>query len=625
MLRLDDITLSPGGHDVLRGATWHLRAADHAGLIGRNGAGKTTLLRAMVGELSPETGQIHRRGGLRLGWLPQQAVSGSTDTVWNEVRSRMEQLQRLESAVQAAQTAVEADAPGAVERLGQATEAFRLAGGYAAEERIGEVLHGLGFAPDTWHRRCDTFSGGWQMRIALARLLLSQPDVALLDEPTNHLDLEARGWLGSFLSNAPWAFVLVSHDRHLLDRCVTRIVEVRGKRIHTFSGTYGRYLVERQLRTDQQASAYTRQQAEVARLEGFVERFRYKATKAAQAQSRVKQLERMERIDAPEAPESVARIRLPEAPPGALQAIELRAASVGWTEDTPVLEGLDLTLERGMRLVLLGPNGCGKSTILQTLAGTLRPLAGRRVLGDRTRIGVFTQDSAADLPAEQRGLDWLVAQAPTVSPQRLRAVLGALGLPGDASLRLIDKLSGGETARVALAALMARPHNALLLDEPSNHLDVQTVEVLVQALANFDGALLLVTHDRYLVEQVATHVGRIVDGRLEVHEGVLPSDFEPAGTTVSQGEAVPSEAALSYAERKKQQRELERAKKRLGSIDGDIEAAEGAVADLDDQLVAAATDYTKATSLGAERDAAQAVVDGLYAEWEQLEALLERA
>ena len=619
MIRLEDVALMPGGNEILAHATFHLRPGDHAGLVGRNGSGKTTLLRAIVGEVSPDAGKISVRAGARVGWLPQQAVSGSTRTVWDEARSGMTRVTALEAEVRAAERAVEAD-PDQAERLARVMESFRLAGGYAADEKVGEVLHGLGFGPAEWRRGCETFSGGWQMRIALARLLLSDPDVALLDEPTNHLDLEARSWLAGFLDRASWSFLVVSHDRWLLDRCVGRIVEVRGGRLDTYVGNFAAFLKERDLRAEQHLAAYEQQQAEIGHLERFVERFGAKATKATQAKSKQKAIDRIERIDAPLRDAKRARIRLPEAPAGAYDAIGLVGATVGWTAEAPVLRGVGLTVERGMRIALLGPNGSGKSTILQTLAGRLPPIAGRRKVGDRVRVGVFDQDQAQALPRESNALDHLANECPTVPPERIRAVLGALGLTGEMALRSIGALSGGEKARVALALLVVRPCNALLLDEPTNHLDAETVDVLVEALRGWEGALVIATHDRYVVQELATHVARIRGDGLELRPGVRPEDFEREA--LRREAMAPAVEAGAHADRKKRQREIERARRRLGEVEVEIPEAEAAVTRIDAALITAATDYGRVRTLAAEREVAAKEVEALYAEWESLEGLV---
>jgi ATP-binding cassette subfamily F protein 3 len=621
MLRLDAVTLAPGGEPLLLDADWHVHPGEHVGLVGRNGTGKTTLLRAIVGEQPVDGGRIHLRPGARIGWLPQQAVSGSTRPVWDEVSSRMGWYHALQAELDAAMRAADAGQPGSDQRLADATERFRAAGGYAVDETIGTVLSGLGFGPDRWRQPCDTFSGGWQMRIALARLLLAQPDLALLDEPTNHLDLEARSWLAGYLQQVPWTFVVVSHDRWLLDRAVDRIGEIRGQQLHTYVGNFSRFVVERESRLSDQANRFARQQEEIARLERFIERFGAKATKASQARSRQNALDRIERIDAPERLGKLPKLRLPEAPPGELEAVGLRDAALGWG-DAVVVEGVTFDLERGMRLAVLGPNGVGKSTLLHALAGRLPPIRGRRRVGDRSRIGVFTQDLAQDLPGEPSGLAHVSTLAPTVPPQQIRATLGALGLAPDAAERPIRELSGGEKARVALAALAVRPHNVLLLDEPTNHLDAESVAALVDALHAYAGAVLLVTHDRWLVERVATHVGRIANGRFSLHPGVRPDDFEPiAPAAAHDAHRRQTDDGGEHVDRKRIQRERERVRRRIQELERDISAAEAALARLDEALYAV-TDFQASRAAAQEREAAAARVDALYAEWEGLEARL---
>ena len=615
MIRLENVTLAPGGVDLLIDVDWHIRQGESVGLVGRNGTGKTTILRAIIGEQDIDGGQVKVRPNLALGYLPQQAVSGSTRTVWDEVRSRMWRIQKLRARMKAAEDAVEASVPGAIEKLDAAIEAFRIAGGFSEEEKIGEVLHGLGFSPADWTRTCDTFSGGWQMRIALARLLLSAPDIALLDEPTNHLDMLARSWLAGFLARAPFTTVIVSHDRHLLDKVAQRIVEVRGRSLHHYTGNFTRFLSERQLRMSQHAVAYTRQQDEIAKLERFVERFGAKATKAAQARSRQNQLDKIERLSAPERMR-LPSFTLPPAPAGDFEAITLQQADLGW--DAPLLRGVSFIIERGMRLAILGRNGCGKSTLLRALSGTLKPLAGRRRVGDRIRIGVFSQDTAAELPADQTALEYVTTAAPTTSPAQIRTTLGALGMSGDAALRDIGALSGGEKARVALAALTARPHNVLLLDEPTNHLDTETVEVLVRALRDFDGAMVLITHDRYLVESLASHVITIQDGAWELHMGVRPEDLEPIP---SSGKARKEKATGAEAHRQQKQRRAKRQKqeRHLAAVEAQVETLENTITEIDDALCQPDADYA---ALSSRRAALESELEAAMAEWEQLEEAL---
>jgi ATP-binding cassette, subfamily F, member 3 len=621
MIHIDNASLAPGGVDLLDGATWEIRATDKVGLIGRNGTGKTSLMRAIVGELDFDTGQLRIRPGLQIGYLPQQAVSGSTATVWEEVQMDMHAFHQMRNELLVSEQAVKEDKPGAAARLETATETFRIAGGFAIESKIGGVLHGLGFQSETWHQPCAQFSGGWQMRIALARVLLAEPDLAILDEPTNHLDILARTWLARFLEQAPFACIIVSHDRHLLDKTCNRIVEIRGMELHHYTGNYTRFLAERTLRMEQHSAAFEKQQAEIAHLEQFITRFGAKATKAKQAQARKKQLARMDKISAPQRQSRAPHLRLAEVPGCAQVTLELRDATLGWTPDKPILNQVNLALEKGMRLGILGTNGCGKTTLLHSLWGRLPLLSGRRRPGEKVRIGVFTQDLAADLPPEATALQWVADQAVTIPTERVRAILGALGLTGDAGTRLIGALSGGERARVALAAIAAKPYNVLLLDEPTNHLDTETVDALIQGLKDYEGTLVLVSHDRHLIESLASHILLVQDGELHLHEGVSPSDFElqPAKTVKQKDQS----GKISFEERKRIQRQRERAARRIGEIETRLETADEEVAALNDMLCDIGADYEKARELSEQIQQIEREVEQLYAEWETLEGASE--
>ena len=623
MLRLDDVALSAGGQEILEDVRVHLTPGARMGLVGRNGAGKTTLLRAMLGELTPDRGSVHRRGGIRVGWLPQHGVSGSDRSVWEEVSDVETPLTRLKQELADAERRMEAGEPGGAEALADATEAFRLAGGFAEEQRIGSVLHGLGFDGESWKRPVDSFSGGWQVRVALARLLVSQPDVALLDEPTNHLDVHARSWLAGHLARMDCSLVIVSHDRHLLDRVCTEILELRRGHAYGYSGNFSSFLKQRAERRATQAATFEKQQAELAKLQRFVDRFGAKATKAAQARSKQKAIDRMEIVDAPERPDGLPRFRLPEAPESSYQVLELIQASVGWPGGDPIVKAVDLSLERGMRLALLGPNGCGKSTLLRTLAGHNRPLQGQRRPGDRLRMGVFHQDLASALPQDSTAVEHVQSAAPLAATQQVRSILGALGLSGDSALRAIGTLSGGERARVALAALAIRPCNALLLDEPTNHLDVETVDVLVDALRGFEGGLLLVSHDRWVVEQLATHVGVVRDGRLVITQGVRPRDFE-LDVGPPETEARPqSEGARDHAARKRAARAAEKRARRMAAIENEIANIEEEMAAIETAQFEEAANHERAAELASKQAEHQARIESLFAEWETLESASE--
>jgi ATP-binding cassette subfamily F protein 3 len=626
MIRLTDVTLSLGTRDLLEQASLHVHPGERAGIVGPNGAGKTTLLRLILGELQPEAGTVGRRGGAVFGYLPQKAVSGSERTVWDEVQTRMERMSALRAALATAQADVEAGRPGAVERLGTATDAFRLAGGYALDEKVGGVLHGLGFTPEDWSRSCASFSGGWQMRIALARLLLADPDVLLLDEPTNHLDLPARSWLASYLATCGRTLVVVSHDRWLLDRVCDRTIEVHHRRLTSFRGNLTAWLAEREARAATQEAAFEKQQDEIAKLERFVERFGAKATKAAQAQSKQKALDRMDRIEAPEREDGRPRLTLSEAPGCSQEVLEIQRGAFGWEGGPEVLRDVDLLLLRGQRVAVLGPNGSGKSTLLGALTGELPLRQGRRRVGKDVRVGVFRQDLAQALPADRSALEVVAAAAPLVPPQRIRAALGALGLRGDAALRTVGQLSGGEKARVVLAGFAVQSYNVLLLDEPSNHLDAVTVEVLADALARWEGAVVMVTHDRFLVERVADRVWRIEGDKVVAYEGVSPALLEPVPVARAATAAAAGAGAEEHEERKRRLRERARLEKRIEALFTESEQVEGRIAALDQALMDAAQDpptwASRGAALGKERSEREARLEAILDELSAAEAAL---
>lgn len=620
MLRISDLDLAAGAHDLLLGASAHVHPGERVGLVGRNGCGKTSLLRAIRGELLPAGGSIVVRSGARVGFLDQHADTATEQTVWEEARSGLGPVLELEATYHAALRAAESGDPSAVVRLDDATERLRLAGGFALDERVGGVLHGLGLDSETWQRPCRSFSGGWRVRIGLARLLLSQPELLVLDEPTNHLDVLARGWLQGFLSRYPGTLLVVSHDRHLLDGVCTRLLEVRGGQLHAFSGGYTAWRAARALRLEQAQAAFESQQAEIARLERFVDRFKAKATKAAQARSRQKQLDRMERLEAPELDRDPV-LTLPSAPDCSAEAVVLDGATLGWPGGPEVLTGVELRLERGMRLAVLGLNGSGKSTLLSALDGGLEPRAGRLRLGRGVRLGRYSQHLTQALDPDKTGLEVLRELAPAAEDSRLRGVLGALGLSGDAALRPVGQLSGGEKARVVLAGFCARPANVLLLDEPTNHLDVVTVDVLIAALQAWDGAMVVVSHDRHLVEAVATHVAVVRDGVVTIAEGVRAEDFDLTPPAAA-ARAASSAAAVAHADRKAERRARQKMEKRAVAVQDEISSAEARLEAIDEELVAAGADLDALTRLSAERAAVEAGIEALFEEWETLEAEL---
>ncbi len=616
MIRLDDVMLVAGTKVLLDGATLHVRPEDRIGLIGRNGAGKSTLLKLFAGEVEAEGGEVYRRGGLAIGYLPQQGVEASERTVWDEARSGAKRRLELERALASAESALTRGEPGAEGRLADATEAWRLGDGPRLDEHVGTVLTGLGFQTEDWPRASKTFSGGWRVRIALARLLLGEHDLLLLDEPTNHLDAAARNWLAGWLEASRSALVLVSHDRWLLEQVTRRTVEVRHRKLEAFSGTVTAWLAERERRDQSTDAAATRQDAEVARLERFVTRFGAKATKAAQARSverRIDKIERIERVKDEGAP----RLRLAEPPASPNEQVVLRAAQLGHGS-TAVLSQVSLTIERGQRWVLLGPNGAGKSTLLASLAGTLPLQAGRRTVGRDTVVSVYAQDLAQALPVDRTALEHVLATVPRALPLQARTVLGSLGLSGEAALRPIGALSGGEKARVVLAAFALRPATLLLMDEPTNHLDVETAEVLVEALAAFEGALVVASHDRRLVEAVATHVAWVHEGQVVVEENGLREDhFAPRGGA-PRAKAAPSAAAVERKDRRALERQLDRLLERADRVQREIDA-------LDARMFDVATDHVEAGKVEGQRGAKVVDLAALFDQMSEIEGKLAGA
>jgi ATP-binding cassette subfamily F protein 3 len=420
LLVMEDVTISRGGRDLMSGVHWRLLPGDRIALVGPNGAGKSTLLAAAAQRI-PVMGKNIMAAGMRMGYLVQTAVSGSTKTAWEEAASQMHRLNAAQAELDQATADITAGDTSdvALNRLADAQAAFEAAGGYNVEEKVASVLTGLGFAQEDFHKSCTEFSGGWQMKIALARLLLSEPDMLMLDEPTNHLDAAAKAWLGGYVSGYEGTVVLVTHEESLLDRAaLTGVIEVRDEQAHVFRGDYRKFLVEREQRVLRAQSEYEQQQREIAALEEYITRFGAKASHAASAQSKQKALDKIVRLPEPKtlaAPSAAPTLRFPPPQFLEMEALRLSQASWGWN-DSPLYTGVDLTIERGVRLAVLGPNGCGKSTLLAALTGKLPLLTGERVEADSLQMGVFTQDLAQELDLEQVALDHVLQTVQVHSP-----------------------------------------------------------------------------------------------------------------------------------------------------------------------------------------------------------------
>jgi ATP-binding cassette subfamily F protein 3 len=636
MLQLRNIIKDFGDRRLFAGINWHVRLADRIGLCGENGTGKTTLLRVLAGEVAIDGGEVQSAKGTSIGYLPQDGLVHAGLSLFDEVRSALSELMSLEAELRSLEAQIGADSPpGMLERYAVVQEIFRHRGGYAIEAEIGRVLGGLGFAESDWQKPCEQFSGGWQMRIALAKLLLQRPNLLLLDEPTNHLDLPARDWLENYLADYPFAVVLVSHDRFFLDRVVNRIVELWNGALTEYTGNYSTYLAEREQRISALRAARMRQDEEVARIEAFISRFRYQANKASQVQSRIKQLEKIDCIEVPPERKSIA-FQFPAPPKGGRLALELEDIEQGYGP-LSVLRGVSLSIERGERVALVGANGAGKSTLMRLMAGTEAPRSGVRKEGHNLDLAYFAQDQARVLNPSRTVLEELTAAAPFDMVPRVRDILGAFLFSGDDVHKPVSVLSGGERNRLALAMLLLRPANLLLLDEPTNHLDLQSKDVLLRSLLAYQGTLVFVSHDRYFVDRLATRVIEVGGGCAVSHLGNY-EDFlrdKAAGgdlshsaerveqrqvaATVGESNATTASAA-SYEDRKVAKREERRRQKQLAEIETLIEVGEQKLAELeatmaDPQLY---DDPQRSRQVADDYEALQNEIAALYQRWEAL-------
>jgi ATP-binding cassette, subfamily F, member 3 len=638
MLQLKNVIKDFADRRLFAGVSLHIRREDRIGLCGENGAGKTTLLKVLAGREGVDAGDVQIARGTTFGYLPQEGLEHRGRTLFEETRSALAELLAFEAEMKNLERRLEQE-PGQelLARYAEVQEQFVQRGGYTMEAEIGKVLRGLGFRESDWEKPCETFSGGWQMRIALAKLLLQRPNLLLLDEPTNHLDLPARDWLEEYLRAYPHAVMLVSHDRFFLDQVVTRIVEVWNGQLTEYPGNYSRYLEERERRVTALREEKRRQDEEIERIEAFISRFRYQANKASLVQSRIKQLEKIERIDLPPQRRKIT-FRFPEPPKGGRLALEIRQATRGYGNLT-VLDAVDLTVERGERLALVGPNGAGKSTLMRLLAGVEPPASGSRVEGHNLQLAYFAQDQARVLHPEKSVLQEITDAAPFAMVPKVRDILGAFLFSGDEVEKKVRVLSGGERNRLALAILLLRPANLLLLDEPTNHLDLQSKEVLLEALRGYGGTLVFVSHDRYFVDQLATRVIEVGGGRIQSWLGnyeeflaakAARGDDSHSSLRVEQKNvpvsgAEPSESKgerrQAHADRKEAQRVEKRRQKELAELEAAIDKEERTL-DVLEQTMADPELYRDAErwrQLSREHETLKGVIAVLYERWEELQ------
>jgi ATP-binding cassette subfamily F protein 3 len=512
------------GHKLLfDGADLLITPRDRVGLVGANGTGKSTFLKILAGLETLDYGSVSVAKGISAGYLPQDGLTLTGRTVFAECMSVFSRLRDMEKEFEHLTSRMaeidhtSAEYEQVAERYHQIEHEFRVHDGYAIDAQVGAVLAGLGFGPEDWNRQTDEFSGGWQMRISLAKLLLQKPNLLLLDEPTNHLDLESRNWLEQYLADYPFALVLISHDRYFLDVTVNRIVEIWNKKIWTYSGNYEKYLSQKTQRQEQLEAAYKNQKDRIEQLEVFINRFRYQATKAKQVQSRIKELEKIERIELPEE-EKTIHFSFPQPKPSGRIVAEFKGVAKAYGEKQ-VFKDVDFMIERGDRIALVGVNGAGKSTLIKLLSG-VEPLSqGEYNLGHNVHLDYFAQDQYKELDHERRVLDDLGKVAPSSRETDLRNLLGCFLFSGDDVFKRIGVLSGGERNRYALLKMLLQPANFLLLDEPTNHLDIRAKDILLNALSAYTGTVVFVSHDRYFIDKLATRVFEIGGGKVEIYPG----------------------------------------------------------------------------------------------------------
>ncbi len=663
MIQLQSLTKGFSDRVLLDAVTWHVGDRDRIGLCGPNGAGKTTLLRMLAGLDEPDTGAIVKPSAMTVAYLPQDGLSHRGRSVVDEASLALKPLLDMKAEMHDLEHRLgdegvpEAEHEALLRRYSDVQERFRLADGYHLELKVATVLGGLGFEHADFDQATDHLSGGWQMRLALAKLLLSRPDLLLLDEPTNHLDLDARNWLETYLASYPHSVILVSHDRYFLDAVVTRIADLSLCALTDYHCNYSDYLVQRHARIERLREAKKKQDEEIARVQEFIDRFRYKATKAAQVQSRVKMLEKIERIDVPPERKKV-HFQFPAAPRSGRLVLELKGARKAYG-DKVVLDHVQLHVERGDRLALVGHNGAGKSTLMRLLSAEEAPDTGTRVEGHQVVIQYFAQDEATRLDPALTVYETLAAGSPEAMIPAIRNILGGFLFSGDDVYKKVAVLSGGERTRLAVARMLLQPSNALLLDEPTNHLDLDSKEVLLDALADYGGTLIFVSHDRYFVERLATRIVEVADRRVTLYPGTYAeylwskqsgtlgasdaSAVRERSATASSGPATParaahaapkrpaqpSEAPIPYDVRKREigdQRRRQKARRLLDDRIADIEAriaeAEASIKALEAQM--------SSPGFYEDHDGAKPVLDrhqqlmwnvgDLLSQWEMLQA-----
>ena len=659
MLQLQDVTKAFGEKTLLEHVTWQVGDRDRVGLCGPNGAGKTTLLKMLAGLVVPDAGVIQKPNALTLGYLPQDGLAHTGRSVVAEASLALKPLLDLKAEMHDLEARLgdaslsEAEHDAMLARYSGVQDRFRVSDGYQIELKVATVLRGLGFEPEAQQQLTDHLSGGWQMRLALAKLLLAEPDLLLLEEPTNHLDLVARNWLEEYLVAYPHAVILVSHDRYFLDAVVTHIADLTLRKITEYHTNYTKYLEQRDAALERLRDAKRRQDEEIQRVEEFINRFRYQATKAAQVQSRIKMLEKVERLEVPPERKRI-HFQFPTAPKSGRMVLELKHARKAYGQKI-VLDNVNLHIERGDRIALVGHNGAGKSTLMRMLSGEEQPDSGSRAEGHQVVMQYFAQDEATRLEPALTVYETLEAGSPHTMIPAIRNILGGFLFTGDDVYKKAGVLSGGERTRLAVARMLLRPSNTLLLVEPTNHLDIDSKEVLLDALVDYGGTLIFVSHDRYFVEKHATKIVEVGEGKATLYPGDYksflwskekreapsakpqtpsPKAQAPKAQTPGPKPQVPSprpeqtyeDRKREQAEKNKRQRAYKTLKNRVAELEARIADREKAIKDVE-QVMAGPdfySDHEKSKPVLAQHQALMWEVGELLGQWEMLQAEAEQ-
>ena len=646
MISVDNLTVSFAGWDLFKDVSFLINEKDRIGLVGKNGAGKSTMLKVLIGEQQPTSGTVSRNGECTVGYLPQQMKVADTTTLFDETESAFSEVLGLEREIDRlnAEIAERTDYESPeyeklLHRLNDATDRFNILGGMNREEEVEKTLLGLGFERSDFSRPTSEFSGGWRMRIELAKLLLRRPSVFLLDEPTNHLDIESIGWLENYLKDYNGAVVLISHDRAFLDNVTTRTIEISLGKIYDYRVSYSKYVELRRERRAQQLAAYQNQQKMIEQTEEFIERFRYKPTKSNQVQSRIKQLEKIERIEVDEEDLSRLNIKFPPAPRSGQIVVEAKEVGKSFGEKH-VFSGATFTIERGQKVALVGRNGEGKTTFARMVIGQLEPTEGSIRIGHNVKIGYYAQNQDDLMNGDFTVFDTLDRVAVGEIRTKLRDILGAFLFRGEDIDKKVRVLSGGERARLAMARLMLEPYNLLVLDEPTNHMDMRSKDILKNAVQRYDGTVIVISHDREFLDGLVERVYEFRDGRVKEHLGGI-YDFLRDRQIESMREIEqkkPSQAAapktnkgglsgkMLYEQKREAEKQLRKAERDVERAEEEIMALEKEIAEMDRKMADPAASGINLTdgTYYAEYNKKKEELTRLTYRWEELSITLDR-